>query len=87
MLKSQRNIFIGLVVFVVFTIWLLGSILTPFLIGAGGAYTHRLLSVRARFLAALAGTATGPRVPRTNKNTVTDVQEDGTWVLLQESGS
>ena len=38
MVKSQRNVAIGVFAFVVFTIWLLGSILTPFLIGAGLAY-------------------------------------------------
>ncbi|MAS10901.1 AI-2E family transporter [Salinisphaera sp.] len=38
MTKRQRNLAIGALVFVVVSVWLLGSVLTPFLIGAGLAY-------------------------------------------------
>lgn len=38
MTKRQRNLAIGALVFVFVSVWLLGSVLTPFLIGAGLAY-------------------------------------------------
>lgn len=38
MVKSQRNLAFGALAFVVLAVWLLGSVLTPFLVGAGLAY-------------------------------------------------
>lgn len=38
MVKSQRNLALGALALVVLTVWSLGSVLTPFLVGAGLAY-------------------------------------------------
>ena len=38
MRPRQRNLVLGVLAFVLVSLWLLGSVLTPFLIGAGLAY-------------------------------------------------